>query len=143
MKNRTNSRRIDAWSRSEDRLLADTVLEYIRKGQTQLEAFYDVGRIIERSPNAVGYRWNCYVRQSESMRKKVKAAKREYLNREFYGPEERISRSIYEENKRLIKENAVLFDEVQSLQGRLKDYEFIEKIIIESTKGANRKDESG
>lgn len=35
--------RQDAWTKEEDELLANVVLQYIREGGTQLEAFAEVG----------------------------------------------------------------------------------------------------
>lgn len=50
--------RQDAWTNEEDELLAKTVLDYIRQGRTQLQAFETVGLKLNRTANACGYRWN-------------------------------------------------------------------------------------
>ncbi|MFC0296191.1 RsfA family transcriptional regulator [Geobacillus jurassicus] len=55
--------RQDAWSHEEDVLLAETVLQYIREGKTQLAAFEDVGRQLHRTAAACGFRWNAEVRK--------------------------------------------------------------------------------
>ncbi|MBB6282899.1 RsfA family transcriptional regulator [Geobacillus subterraneus] len=55
--------RQDAWSHEEDVLLAETVLQYIREGKTQLAAFEEVGRQLRRTAAACGFRWNAEVRK--------------------------------------------------------------------------------
>ncbi|WP_173916573.1 RsfA family transcriptional regulator [Halobacillus sp. Marseille-Q1614] len=55
--------RQDAWKDEEDKLLAHTVLQYIREGHTQLEAFQEVARRLNRTPAACGFRWNATVRK--------------------------------------------------------------------------------
>ncbi|PYY28292.1 RsfA family transcriptional regulator [Paenibacillus illinoisensis] len=54
--------RKDNWSIEDDTLLADTILNYIRNGKTQLQAFENVGHILKRTPAACGFRWNSTVR---------------------------------------------------------------------------------
>jgi RsfA family transcription factor len=66
--------RIDNWIEKEDELLAETILNYIRKGKTQLQAFADVGEKIDRSAEACGFRWNKYVRGN--YKEAVRMAKR-------------------------------------------------------------------
>ncbi|SHN14911.1 RsfA family transcriptional regulator [Gracilibacillus kekensis] len=55
--------RQDAWTNDEDILLAETVLRYIREGQTQLEAFKEVGGRLSRTSAACGFRWNATLRK--------------------------------------------------------------------------------
>lgn len=55
--------RQDAWSREEDHLLAETVLQYIKNGNTQLEAFKEVASKLSRTPAACGFRWNATIRK--------------------------------------------------------------------------------
>lgn len=55
--------RQDAWSQDEDLLLAELVLKYIREGNTQLQAFEEVGKRLKRTSAACGFRWNSYVRK--------------------------------------------------------------------------------
>lgn len=58
-----STNRQDAWSKEEDALLAEMVLNYIRDGRTQLEAFREVARRLSRTPAACGFRWNASVRK--------------------------------------------------------------------------------
>src|SRR5699024_8254505 len=58
-----NKARQDAWSKEEDLFLAETVLEYIGKGKTQLEAFEKAGQLLSRTSADCGYRWNATVRK--------------------------------------------------------------------------------
>jgi RsfA family transcription factor len=56
--------RQDAWTKDEDVILAETVIRYIREGQTQLEAFKDVAKQLSRTSAACGFRWNATIRKS-------------------------------------------------------------------------------
>lgn len=58
-----NTTRQDAWSQEEDAVLTNTVLEYIRNGNTQLEAFKKVANQLSRTPAACGFRWNATLRK--------------------------------------------------------------------------------
>lgn len=51
------------WKESDDKLLVETILDYVRHGKTQLQAFDDVGEQLDRSAAACGFRWNNYLRQ--------------------------------------------------------------------------------
>lgn len=55
--------RQDSWTKEEDQLLAKTVLNYIRTGKTQLDAFQEVGKQLSRTGAACGFRWNATVRK--------------------------------------------------------------------------------
>lgn len=79
-KNYDNKSRQDAWTSREDRLLADTVLHYIRTGGTQLEAFEEVGDKLNRTSAAVGFRWNACVRRE--IENEIENAKRERIQRQ-------------------------------------------------------------
>lgn len=54
--------RQDAWSEENDLLLAETVLRHVREGSTQLNAFEEVGDLLNRTSAACGFRWNAVVR---------------------------------------------------------------------------------
>lgn len=55
--------RQDAWTKDEDILLAEIVLQHIRDGKTQLEAFKQAGEALSRTPAACGFRWNATIRK--------------------------------------------------------------------------------
>jgi RsfA family transcription factor len=67
--------RQDAWTKEEDHLLAETVLQYIRNGNTQLEAFKEVAGKLSRTPAACGFRWNATIRKQYDSA--IQAAKEE------------------------------------------------------------------
>ena len=50
--------RIDAWKPEDDAVLEETVLEHIRDGRAQLDAFQVAAIKLERTPKACGFRWN-------------------------------------------------------------------------------------
>lgn len=66
--------RQDAWSSEDDLLLAQTVLQHIQKGSTQVAAFDEVGDHLNRTSAACGYRWNAEVRKH--YKKEVEHAKK-------------------------------------------------------------------
>ncbi|PEV55271.1 RsfA family transcriptional regulator [Bacillus cereus] len=55
--------RQDSWTNDNDLLLASTVLQNIHNGGTQLAAFKEVAKLLDRTPAACGFRWNSYVRK--------------------------------------------------------------------------------
>ena len=55
--------RQDAWTKDEDLFLAEVVLRHIREGSTQLKAFEEVGKALNRTAAACGFRWNSTVRK--------------------------------------------------------------------------------
>lgn len=55
--------RQDAWTNEDDAILAETTLRHIREGSTQLAAFEEVAKALNRTPAACGYRWNANVRR--------------------------------------------------------------------------------
>src|SRR5699024_7736406 len=58
-----NKARQAGWSKEEDLFLAETVLEHIGKGKTQLEAFEKAGQLLSRTSAACGCRWNATARK--------------------------------------------------------------------------------
>jgi len=56
-------KRYDAWTPEDDLILAETVLRYIREGNTQLAAFEEAGDKLNRTAAACGFRWNAEVRK--------------------------------------------------------------------------------
>lgn len=70
-----NLQRIDNWTSTEDEILAKTILEYVRYGKTQLQAFEDVGEKIDRSESACQYRWNAVLRNN--YKEELRLARRE------------------------------------------------------------------
>ncbi|SFP93341.1 RsfA family transcriptional regulator [Salibacterium halotolerans] len=67
--------RQDAWSDRDDRFLADTILQHIRDGSTQLHAFDEAGDELDRTSAACGFRWNAIVRAR--YQEDIREAKRE------------------------------------------------------------------
>lgn len=57
------AQRQDSWLEEEDLLLAEVTLRHIREGSTQLAAFEEVAKKINRTPAACGFRWNAELRK--------------------------------------------------------------------------------
>lgn len=55
--------RRDSWQEDEDRLLTNTVLAYIKEGESQLKAFKKVSEVLGRTAAGVGFRWNGTLRK--------------------------------------------------------------------------------
>ncbi|MGN4817021.1 RsfA family transcriptional regulator [Bacillus cereus group sp. MYBK163-2] len=66
--------RHDSWTSDNDLLLARIILKNIRSGRTQLAAFKEVAKKLNRTPAACGFRWNSYVRKQYE--EEVQQAKR-------------------------------------------------------------------
>ncbi|MED1202180.1 RsfA family transcriptional regulator [Heyndrickxia acidicola] len=76
-----SSTRQDAWTHDEDLLLAEIVLRHIREGGTQLQAFEEVGKQMNRTAAACGFRWNSYVRKQ--YKSGIELAKKQRKERKF------------------------------------------------------------
>ena len=61
--------RKDSWTVEDDKVLADTVLTYIREGNTQLQAFEETATILGRTKQACGFRWNKTLRKQYNIQK--------------------------------------------------------------------------
>lgn len=76
--------RQDAWTKEEDALLAKTVIDYIKKGYTQLESFKDVAEQLNRTPAACGFRWNATIRKSYRLEiDEAKQARKKFQHRDI------------------------------------------------------------
>lgn len=53
--------RVEGWNEEHDIILAETVLNHVRKGLTQIKAFEEAANKLNRSTVSCGYRWNAYV----------------------------------------------------------------------------------
>lgn len=60
------TKRTDSWTLENDTLLAEIVLEHIRNGSTQIQAFEAAAERLQRSTSACGFRWNAEVRKQYS-----------------------------------------------------------------------------
>lgn len=66
--------RKDSWDVEADLLLAQTVLQHIETGSTQLKAFEEASEKLNRSKAACGFRWNSSLRKQYE--KDIEEAKR-------------------------------------------------------------------
>ena len=71
--------RQDAWLQENDELLAEAVLRHVKEGSTQLNAFEEVGDLLNRTAAACGFRWNAVVRKLYE--KELEEAKKERKER--------------------------------------------------------------
>ncbi|MGE6489792.1 transcriptional regulator [Paenisporosarcina sp. NPDC076898] len=62
-------RRKDSWTEEDDKILADTVLTFVREGKTQLQAFVEAATILGRTRQACGFRWNKTLRKHYNIQK--------------------------------------------------------------------------
>lgn len=97
-----SAQRQDAWTEEEDLILAETVLKYIRQGNTQLAAFKDVGMKLSRTAAACGFRWNSTVRKKYE--KAIALAKQERKQK------------VLQEGKELKKQNVTIDDVIEFLK---------------------------
>lgn len=85
--------RQDAWTHENDVLLAETVLRHVREGSTQLNAFEEVGDLLNRTSAACGFRWNAVIRhkyeQALQLAKKYRKEKKRAANPIHTGKEKK------------------------------------------------------
>ncbi|GAA4063870.1 RsfA family transcriptional regulator [Amphibacillus indicireducens] len=80
--------RQDAWTKEEDMLLAKTVIDYIKKGYTQLESFKDVAEQLNRTPAACGFRWNATIRKNYRLEiDEAKQARKKFQHQDLSDPQ--------------------------------------------------------
>ena len=109
--------RKDAWQPSEDQFLAQTVLEHIRRGNTQLNAFEDVSERLGRSAAACGFRWNSTVRKEyEDAIKEAKEFKRNSLKK----TRKPIENQILVSN--LSEDNTITIEQVKYAINRIQEH---------------------
>ncbi|PFN23216.1 RsfA family transcriptional regulator [Bacillus cereus] len=106
--------RQDSWTNDNDLLLASTVLQNIRNGGTQLAAFKEVAKLLNRTPGACGFRWNSYVRKQ--YQEEIQQAKQ---NREVGN-----NISPPQQKKETYSLSMTLDDIILFLQNYKKTYEF-------------------
>jgi len=145
--------RQDAWTKEEDDLLAETVLQYIRNGNTQLEAFKEVARNLSRTPAACGFRWNATIRkqydreiqEAKEKRKKISSDALRVLQTNHHPDSKKHAiesaielleklKSKEEEVKlieKLQKENQELMDQVERYQNAWQEMEKLWKWVSE------------
>lgn len=96
--------RVDEWTSKEDKLLAEKLLDYVRHGKTQLQAFEDVGEMLDRSAPACGFRWNSTLRKeyAEQLRVAKRVRRGQKLDMPKYKQERASERGdIYEKVKEI------------------------------------------
>ena len=151
--------RQDAWSEENDLLLAETVLRHVREGSTQLNAFEEVGDLLNRTSAACGFRWNAVVRTQYEKALALAKKQRKQRNRTMekkvlYTPTANVGLTMADvigylqsldsvdalksENERLRAENEQLqqrLDKIeQSSEIMQEDYETLMKIMNRARK---------
>lgn len=106
----SKSGRKDSWTPEEDKLLGETVINIVKNGGTQLDAFQEVAVKVDRTAPAVGFRWNSTVRKQYA-RQLSEAKKEGKLNRpKKYTPEI----SNYQEHSQIKTESFKTIDNSSS-----------------------------
>lgn len=111
--------RQDAWSERDDELLLNTVLRHIREGSTQMNAFEEVGDLLDRTAPACGFRWNAVVRKEHEHL--IKDAKRERKQRQrvLKGTKKLLYTPPLIEQLSPINQNEAIAQAISLLQGTL------------------------
>lgn len=121
--------RQDAWSEENDLLLAETVLRHIREGSTQLNAFEEVGDVLNRTSAACGFRWNAVVRnqyeQAIELAKRQRKERKRANDRNWKAVHSnRMTIQQTSDNSNVDEDNSITFHDVyQFLQSIEKSYE--------------------
>lgn len=122
MKNRQ-----DAWSEENDLLLAETVLRHVREGSTQLNAFEEVGDILNRTSAACGFRWNAVVRHNYE--------KALQMSRKYRKEQQRISKGDIAKKKLLYSPPTTLVTSDEFITDTTHSDETYHPILEERTEG--------
>lgn len=142
--------RQDAWTKEEDRLLANNVIDYIKKGYTQLEGFKHVAEQLNRTPAACGFRWNAtirkrYTKEIETAKQARKKIHYEDANNVLSSEESSSVKSVDQaihwleklkletKNQSLIKRDANYYDQIEENK-RLKEELAIYRSLLEKIK---------
>lgn len=77
-------RRKDQWTIEDDEKLAEIVIQFVQNGKTQLDAFEEAAKVLNRTKQACGFRWNKtlrgqYGQMLNSVRKRPKQLMRSHL----------------------------------------------------------------
>jgi RsfA family transcription factor len=134
--------RQDAWSQDEDLLLAEVVLQHLREGRTQLQAFEEVGKRLSRTASACGFRWNSTVRKKYALDIKTAKVQRKEIKRSHPNlPATMTPTSLHEEKDEIPFQTVIDFlqrlyqraersTDIQSSVAKIKE---LEKIIFDLT----------
>lgn len=106
------STRQDAWTKEEDILLADIVIEFIKDGGTQLQAFEEVGKQLTRTSAACGFRWNSYVRKQYEPALVSAKALRKQLKKGVIVEESEIFTATYGQRKKNYSKSDEDFEQI-------------------------------
>ncbi|WP_010499957.1 helix-turn-helix domain-containing protein [Paenibacillus elgii] len=60
-----------SWTKEQDEMLANTVLDHIKRGKSRIAAFEIVGARLLKTPNTVKHRWDTVVRDMYDVPKEV------------------------------------------------------------------------
>lgn len=77
-------RRKDQWTAEDDEKLAEIVIQFVQNGKTQLEAFEEAAKVLNRTKQACGFRWNKTLRSQygqmlNNVKKRPKQLMRSHL----------------------------------------------------------------
>jgi len=126
--------RQDSWTNDNDSLLASTVLQNIRNGGTQLAAFKEVAKLLNRTPAACGFRWNSYVRKQ--YQEEIQQAKQNRKGGNNISPsqpkKETNSLSMTLDDIILFLQNYKKTNEFTNLQNQIKNLEAENQSLLQS-----------
>lgn len=122
--------REDAWTREDDGLLINTILDFITDGRTQLQAFEEVADMLDRTPAAVGFRFNGTLR--DKYRDEIAKAKRireENRKKKKQASKVAVVEVVKEEPKAPVREVKELIPETDFPTSDLSIYDSISDIL--------------
>ncbi|MED2789182.1 RsfA family transcriptional regulator [Bacillus thuringiensis] len=125
--------RQDSWTNDNDLLLASTVLQNICNGGTQLAAFKEVAKLLNRTPAACGFRWNSYVRKQ--YQEEIQQAKQNRKVGNNISPsqqkKETNSLSMTLDDIILFLQNYKKTNEFTNLQSQIKNLEAVNQSLLQ------------
>lgn len=121
------------WLEEHDELLAETILKHIREGSTQLAAFEEAGKKLNRTPQACGFRWNNTVRKKYE--EEIKEAKNE---RALLKNNNGLTKSQKRAKRPSIVDGELILRYIQEEKKRLKDMKELRQDLRKKEKEIKR-----
>jgi RsfA family transcription factor len=110
------------WTKEEEKVLTNTVLQFLNDGKTQKEAFEEAAQSIGRTAGACGFRWNNKLRKNLQIETEKEPSDTSF-ERELtledcicFLKNYNVEEEILKENKRLKAEQADLNTKLQNAQ---------------------------
>lgn len=109
--------RKDSWTVEDDKVLADTVLTFIQEGKTQLQAFEETAKILGRTKQACGFRWNKTLRKHYNIQKLSRTNKPNEIHNHL-----QLAMTSYDDLAKAYEKLKLDYEQLQSEHAKVKEW---------------------